>query len=111
MIKCGVLKTYLSNFFRMPTLPIVLFLCRSLTRGSGQQCCYNEAGKIVVGPPGGGTADLVSSEVNRTKHFNVDVIPFLLCCKAIYFSNCGRYYEHRPSHNCDGYEPPQPPGM
>ena len=84
---------------------------RSLTGGSGQQCCYDSNGDIIVGPPGGGTADLVSPDVSFTEHFFEDVLPFWLCCKAGIFSSCGTYYQHRPSDDCSQYVPPPPPGM
>ena len=89
-------------------MPLVLCILRfsSLTGGSGQQCCYRNNG-LVVGSPGGGTADLVSPDVNFFGHFVQDVVPFLLCCKAGIFSNCDEYYRHRPSDT--GFPPPQPP--
>ena len=88
----------------------MFFLCRSLTDGSGQQCCYNSRGDLIVGPPGGGTVDIVSPAVNATQHFLKDVLPFLLCCKAGVFSNCGKYYESRPSDDCSRSIPPPLPG-
>ena len=81
-------------------------LSSSLTGGSGQQCCYRN-NALVVGPPGGGTVDLVSPDVDFIGHLIQDVIPYLLCCKAGIFSNCAEYYRHRPSD--DGYPPPPPP--
>ena len=78
----------------------------SLTGGSGQQCCYRN-NTLVVGPPGGGTVDLVSPDVDFIGHFIQDVEPYLLCCKAGIFSDCAEYYRHRPSD--DGYPPPPPP--
>ena len=83
---------------------------RSLTGGSGQQCCYNSRGDIITGPPGGGTVDIVSPDVSVTEHFLKDVVPFFLCCKAGVFSNCGRYYQYRPSDDCSRSVPPPPPG-
>ena len=83
---------------------------RSLTGGSGQQCCYNSRGDIITGPPGGGTVDIVSPDVSVTEHFLKDVFPFFLCCKAGVFSNCGRYYQYRPSDDCSRSVPPPPPG-
>ena len=88
-----------------------VFLFSSLTRGVGQQCCYRN-NALVVGPPGGGTVDLVSPDVDFIGHLIQDVVPYLLCCKAGKFSNCAEYYRHRPSDN--GYPPPplpSPPGI
>ena len=70
-----------------------IYICRSQTGGSGQQCCYDDRGRLITGPPGGGTVDLVSPDVSFVRHFVDDVIPFLLCCKAGIFSNCDEYYE------------------
>ena len=83
---------------------------RSLTGGSGQQCCYDGSGNIIVGPPGGGTVDQVSPDVSTTEHFFRDVLPFWLCCKAGIFSNCGNYYRSRPSDDCSRFVPPSLPG-
>lgn len=84
-------------------------LYRALTGGSGQQCCYNGE-RLVTGQPGGGTVDLVSPDVSVFGHFVVDVLPYLLCCKAGIFSNCDRYYQHRPSDRGIDFSPPPPPG-
>ena len=84
------------------------FVQSSQNQGSGQQCCYNNSGAIVTGPPGGGTVDLVApvDDNSREQHFNEDVLPFLYCCK--FTSNCRKYYKHRPSDNCSRYRPPVP---
>ena len=84
------------------------FVQSSQNQGSGQQCCYNNSGAIVTGPPGGGTVDLVApvDDDSREQHFNEDVLPFLYCCK--FTSNCREYYKHRPSDNCSRYRPPVP---
>ena len=82
---------------------------RSKTGGSGQQCCYKRNGDIIVGPRGGGTIDIISPRVSIAGHIREDVLPGLLCCNAVFFSNCGRYYQHRPSDNCKRPMPPRPP--
>ena len=84
------------------------YIHRSQTGGSGQQCCYDDRGRLIIGPPGGGTVELVSADVSFERNFIRDVIPFLLCCKAGIFSNCGEYYEHRPSDNGARFDPPTP---
>ena len=83
---------------------------RALTGGSGQQCCYN-GDFLVTGQPGGGTVDLVSPDVDFIGHVVNDVIPYLLCCKAGVFSNCGEYYKNRPSDRGIDFSPPPRPGM
>ena len=87
---------------------ILACIPRSQTGGSGQQCCYDDRGGLITGPPGGGTVDLVSPDVSFVKHFVQDVIPSLLCCKAGIFSNCDEYFEHRPSENGVQFDPPIP---
>lgn len=84
------------------------WICRAQTGGSGQQCCYDNRGLLVTGPPGGGTVDRVSPDVSFWRHFTSDVIPFLLCCKAGIFSDCDEYYRHRPSDTGEQFEPPVP---
>ncbi|XP_065911625.1 protein mesh-like isoform X3 [Dysidea avara] len=72
--------------------------------GSGQQCCYDDGGELVVGPPGGGTVDLYAptSWTSTLSHFTHDVLPFIYCCKGA-FSNCDLYYQKRPSDNGKRY--------
>lgn len=79
-----------------------------LTRGAGNQCCYNESGRLVVGPPGGGTLDLFSPSENQVGHIIVDVIPYLWCCTGP-FKNCDNYYRQRPSDSGSRFQR-QPPG-
>ena len=81
----------------------------SLTGGSGQQCCYGENGILIIGPPGGGTVDLVSPDVSTIRHFIHDVLPYLLCCKAGIFSDCEEYYSKRPSDRGVDFSPQPPP--
>ena len=72
--------------------------------GAGQQCCYN-GDSLIVGPPGGGTLDVVSPEKSFWGHMGRDVLPWFACCKLT--NNCGRYYERRPSDRGLRYKPPQ----
>jgi hypothetical protein len=73
---------------------------------AGQQCCYN-GDSLVVGPPGGGTLDVVAPGgfLSTPKHFLTDVVPWFMCCK--YSDNCGKYYQRRPSDDGKRYVPPQ----
>ena len=70
---------------------------------AGQQCCYN-GDSLVVGPPGGGTVDVVSPEKSYLDHFRRDVLPWFYCCKLS--KNCGKYYERRPSDDGSRYVSP-----
>ena len=82
-----------------------------MTKGYGNQCCYDKQGNIIVGPPGGGTVDKVAPRSIRSKinHFFEDVLPFMWCCKGE-FSNCrDTYYRFRPSDDGSRFTPP-PPG-
>ena len=80
--------------------------------GPGQQCCFDSSGDIIVGPPGGGTADLVAPTNWKTNltHLRDDVVPYFLCCKGR-FRDCSRYYDKRPSDDCSDYPERPPPGM
>ena len=86
------------------------FYDSQLTGNSGQQCCYDDIGNLLVGAPGGGNVDRVSPDINIIDHFVEDLVPQWLCCKAGTFSNCATYYEHRPSDDCSRSIPPPPPG-
>ncbi|XP_071813605.1 sushi domain-containing protein 2-like [Apostichopus japonicus] len=81
---------------------------RSGSGGSGQQCCYGSDGNILVGPPGGGTVDAYAPGGfgGTLKHFWIDVLPFIACCKLT--SQCETYYKFRPSDDCSDYQPPRP---
>ncbi|XP_033106660.1 sushi domain-containing protein 2-like [Anneissia japonica] len=80
----------------------------STPSGSGQQCCYGTDGNILVGPPGGGTADRYSPVDNFWRHQKYDVLPYIACCKLS--KNCDKYYKTRPSDDCSDYDPPRPAG-
>ena len=87
-------------------------------RGPGRQCCYDERGRLIMGPGAGGHSDLSSpysqsllpSFVLRL-HLQRDITPFLHCCKSNETS-CTTFYKFRPSAiskwQCQ-YSPP-PPG-
>ncbi|XP_028390868.1 sushi domain-containing protein 2-like [Dendronephthya gigantea] len=76
--------------------------------GAGQQCCYTKQGRLVVGPPGGGTVDRYhagSSRFSTLQHLKEDIYPWYLCCRLS--KSCGLYYASRPSENGTRYTPPQ----
>ena len=73
--------------------------------GAGQQCCYN-GDSLMVGPPGGGSLDVVSPDESFWGHMGRDVLPWYACCK--FTENCGKYYERRPSDDGSRYVPPRP---
>lgn len=75
---------------------------------SAQQCCYDNNGRLLVGPSGGGTLKLISPNVAPVNHFFTDIYPYYLCC---YLSNnCGLYYDRRPSDDSSRWEAPRPGG-
>ena len=84
-----------------------LFLNRTT---SGQQCCYDETGDIIVGQDSGGTIDFIAPRDTKTTigHFFVDVLPHLFCCTPVLLANCERYYEFRPSDDCSRTRPQRP---
>ena len=80
--------------------------------GSGQQCCYDNDGNLLVGPFSGGTVDLVAPTgtlSNLIQHQIVDVIPSIYCCQGnSQTTTCGLYYTSRPSGGAETCEPPLP---
>ena len=77
--------------------------------GKGQQCCYNEEGNLIVGPPNGGSLDRVhiEAEIPGLSHFFHDLVPYWDCCITAPH-NCAKYFEKRPSNDGSSYEPPRP---
>ena len=80
---------------------------------SGQQCCYDSDGNLIIGPRSGGTVDRVAPVgnygLNVIRHFIVDVLPAIYCCKGNQKDvTCQLYYERRPSGKGESCEPPQP---
>ena len=73
--------------------------------GAGQQCCYNEQGNLLVGPPKGGFLARVHVEVGVPvfSHFFYDIVPFWDCC--LLSDNCRNYFERRLIKKA----PPVPP--
>jgi hypothetical protein len=59
----------------------------------------------MVGPPGGGTINVVSPDKSFWGHMGHDVLPWFACCKLT--DSCGRYYERRPSDRGLRYDPPK----
>jgi len=77
--------------------------------GAGQQCVYDGARNLIVGPPNGGTADLFSptKTAYQAKHILYDVLPWCYCCKSSKISgDCRKYYKKRPSDSGILYRPP-----
>ncbi|XP_028410519.1 sushi domain-containing protein 2-like isoform X2 [Dendronephthya gigantea] len=72
--------------------------------GAGQQCCYNSAGSLVVGSPGGGSFDKKSPDEDFWGHMGLDVLPWFACCG--FSENCKKYFEKRPSDDGKRYVPP-----
>ncbi|XP_071804821.1 sushi domain-containing protein 2-like [Asterias amurensis] len=100
-----------ANFFNSFFHPGAKNCFRSTTSsstGSGQQCCYGNNGDILVGSPGGGTADRFAPGDHFWLHQWYDVLPWLGCCKLS--DNCKAYYDKRPSDDCSDYVPPRPAG-
>ena len=71
---------------------------------ASQQCCYNQNGNLLVGPPGGGSLRLQNSGQNEIEHIKVDIFPYIRCC--ILSNNCDLFYEKRPSDNGSLWRPP-----
>lgn len=69
--------------------------------GHDQQCCYSNDGKLLVGPPGGGTLDMSTGFM----HVFDDVLPYLVCCR--FSKQCDLYYQKRPSDDGSRWHPTQ----
>lgn len=67
--------------------------------GHDQQCCYSNDGKLLVGPPGGGTLDMSTGIM----HVFDDVLPYLVCCR--FSKRCDLYYQKRPSDDGSRWHP------
>ena len=73
----------------------------------GSQCCYDEDGDLITGPPSGGTVDIASPQGSvrcYLQHFFQDVLPSIYCCTGL-FPDCQSYYQKRPSVPQTGYVP------
>ncbi|KAM9743348.1 sushi domain-containing protein 2 isoform 2-T2 [Menidia menidia] len=85
--------------------------------GSGQQCCYDVGGDLVLtgDSVGGGTPDRAHDwgappyrdppRVPGYSHWLTDVLSFHHCC--LWSAGCGLYLRHRPSSGCRRYRPPR----
>ncbi|XP_047446815.1 sushi domain-containing protein 2 [Mugil cephalus] len=85
--------------------------------GSGQQCCYDSTGALVLtGDSGGGsTPDRAHDwgsppygeppRVPGYSHWLYDVMSFYYCC--LWSDFCQIYLNHRPSSGCRNYQPPR----
>lgn len=92
---------------------ILIFLPNSGDE-SGQECCYDNNGNLLVWPPAAGTADAVSPRIFNDPflHYLYDLLPAIHCCRApaASISSCRVYAMHRPSDNCFQFNP-IPPGI
>ena len=103
----GFIESNFLNFFFHPGAETCYRSTTATPMGAGQQCCYRQDGTLIVGPPGGGTADRYSPDEEFWRHQWYDVVPWLACC---HFARdaCDTYYTHRPSDDCSDYDPPRP---
>ena len=92
----------------LTSLFIYIFIHFHSNQGTGQQCCYNEIGDLIVGPRNGGSLDRVHVEagVPALSHFFHDIVPYWDCCMLS--DNCKKYFEKRPSNDGAKYIPPKP---
>ncbi|XP_061586545.1 sushi domain-containing protein 2 [Cololabis saira] len=89
----------------------------SRAQGSGQQCCYDGTGALVLtgDSVGGGTPDRAHDwgappyreppRVPGYSHWLYDVTSYHHCC--LWSSNCHVYLNRRPSAGCLSYRPPR----
>lgn len=74
-----------------------------------QQCCYSidlsSFGALIVGLPKGGHVNIKFYNLPKElSDMYSDDLAYDYCCEQS--NECKRYYEVRPSRNCDGYQPP-----
>lgn len=96
-------KNILSQIFH-PSRKQCFRSAQPSSSSSGQQCCYGDNGRLIVGPFEGGTPNLVSPDQSYVRHLYHDVLPWLLCCGLS--NECEKYYENRPSDDGSRYVPP-----
>uniref|UniRef100_A0A3P9H8C7 Sushi domain containing 2 n=1 Tax=Oryzias latipes TaxID=8090 RepID=A0A3P9H8C7_ORYLA len=84
--------------------------------GSGQQCCYDGSGSLLLtgDSAGGSTPDRAHDwgsppyqkppRVPGYSHWLYDVVSFYHCC--LWSDGCHVYFNHRPSSGCSRYQPP-----
>ncbi|XP_015258358.1 PREDICTED: sushi domain-containing protein 2-like isoform X2 [Cyprinodon variegatus] len=89
----------------------------SSNHGSGQQCCYDHSGALVLtgDSVGGSTPDRAHNwgsppyreppQVPGYSHWLYDVTSFCYCC--LWSDLCHIYLNHRPSSGCRRYQPPR----
>uniref|UniRef100_A0A8D0DEN9 Sushi domain containing 2 n=1 Tax=Sander lucioperca TaxID=283035 RepID=A0A8D0DEN9_SANLU len=89
----------------------------SSTHGSGQQCCYDRTGALVLtgDSTGGSTPDRAHDwgsppyreppRVPGYSHWLYDVMSFYYCC--LWSDHCSIYFNLRPSSGCRNYQPPR----
>ena len=73
---------------------LLILLCSFSRNLVGHQCCYNEAGRLIIGQ-GGGSIDSVSPLTNYTVHVMEDLLPYAFCCQG--GRECDLYDDLRPS--------------
>ncbi|GAA6218625.1 sushi domain-containing protein 2-like [Lates japonicus] len=85
--------------------------------GSGQQCCYDSTGALLLtgDSVGGSTPDRAHDwgsppykeppRVPGYSHWLYDVMSFYYCC--LWSDHCHIYLGHRPSSGCRNYQPPK----
>ena len=85
--------------------------------GPARQCCYDELGRLIIGPTAGGHSDLSSvysqiipPSIAMTVHLQQDITPFIQCCKSN-VTSCTTFFSFRPSAESECQYNPPPPGM
>lgn len=93
------------------------FIIYSPIHGSGQQCCYDSTGSLVLtgDSVGGSTPDrahdwgsppyIKPPRVPGYSHWLYDVMSFYYCC--LWSPHCHIYLKRRPSSGCQNYRPPR----
>ena len=90
------------------TFQILLSTLSHSNQSTGQECCYNKQGNLIVGPLNGGSLDRVHTDEGLPvfSHFFHDLVPYWDCC--MWSDNCDKYFEKRPSDDGAKYIPVRP---
>ncbi|KAF3851405.1 hypothetical protein F7725_013177 [Dissostichus mawsoni] len=119
-LQWDVLENKLPNFLEeliTCSVHCVRAIQASPTHGSGQQCCYDSTGALVLTGDsiGGSTPDRAHDwgsppyreppRVPGYSHWLYDVMSFYYCC--LWSDHCNIYFNHRPSSGCRSYQPPK----
>ncbi|XP_078604865.1 sushi domain-containing protein 2-like [Branchiostoma floridae x Branchiostoma japonicum] len=102
---CVSVSTSPKNCFYHPGAHHCVLSIGQTSQGAGQQCCYNERGRLLLDGQGRGTPDRIHPS-SKLRHYGADIYPRNVCCMLS--DNCDLYFELRPANDGTGYIFPWP---